>query len=104
MLRLQPLDRPEVEPLSVTTQLRSQFVYFATASGPGVPELGDDEYYFDETDVARALEEGVVELISPLDTANMTEVEITEEQENLLQWLQANQVRHVRVVVGGEAG
>ena len=30
---------------------------------------------------------GVFYLVSPLDTANMTEVEITEEQESLLGWL-----------------
>ena len=37
-------------------------------------------------------------LVSPLDTANMTEVELTEEQETVLGWLDRNQVQHVRVV------
>ena len=36
-------------------------------------------------------------LVSPLDSANMTEVELTEEQESLLNWLDKNQVAHVRV-------
>lgn len=98
MPSLQPVDRPEVAPLPVTPRLRTQFVYFATAEGPGIPILGEDEYFFCEADVARALDEGVVELVSPLDTANTTEVEITEEQEALLQWLQSNRVQHVRVV------
>ena len=36
-------------------------------------------------------------LVSPLDTANMTEVELTEEQEDLMQWLVKNNVEHVRL-------
>ena len=37
-------------------------------------------------------------LVSPLDTANMTEVELSEEQEDFLNWLKSSDVRHVRVV------
>ena len=44
------------------------------------------------------LEAGVFFLVSPLDTANMTEVELTEEQEAMLSWLKTNQIQHVRVV------
>ena len=40
---------------------------------------------------------GVFYLVSPLDSANMTEVELTEEQEALLIWLDKNQIEHVRV-------
>ena len=49
-------------------------------------------------DVARWIDEGVFYLVSPLDTANMTEVELTEEQEALLQWLKDQNVQHVRLV------
>jgi len=42
--------------------------------------------------------EGVFLLVSPLDTDNMTEVELSEEQEALLSWLDRNNVQHVRVV------
>jgi hypothetical protein len=63
----------------------------------GVPPLGEDEFWFAAGDVARWLEEGVFHLVSPLDTANKTEVELTEEQESLLGWLQANGVQHVRL-------
>ena len=37
-------------------------------------------------------------LVSPLDTENMTEVELSEEQEVLLGWLDKHQVQHIRVV------
>jgi hypothetical protein len=97
-LELKPIDRPEVPPREISTRLRGQLVYFASAAGaPGVPELKEKEYYFAEGDVARWLDDGVFYLVSPLDTANMTEVELSEEQEAFLGWLQANGVRHVRL-------
>lgn len=97
-LCLVALDRPEIAPLTISTRLRSQLVYFTTPTGsPGVPPLGEDEFWFAPEDVARSLDDGVVFLVSPLDTTNMTEVELSEEQETLLSWLQKNQVRHVRI-------
>jgi hypothetical protein len=97
-LRLVALDRPEVPPLAISARLRSQLVYFITPGGsPDVPALGEDEFWFAPDDVARSLDDGVVFLVSPLDTTNMTEVELSEEQEALLSWLQKNNVRHVRV-------
>jgi hypothetical protein len=98
---LVPLDRTEVAPRPISPRLRAQLVYFMTAPGmAGVPALNENEYWFAGDDVARWIEEGVFYLVSPLDTANMTEVELTEEQEAFLQWLKENQVQHVRVVAG----
>ena len=96
--KLQPVDRPELAPLPISSRLRSQLVYFAAHDPPAGQILGDEEYYFDADKVAEAIEAGVVELISPLDTANMTEVELSEEQETFLQWLADKNVRHVRVI------
>src|SRR5262245_41524737 len=97
-LALEPLDRPEVAPWPISPRLRTQLVYFAgPADAPGAPPLGEHEFWFDEADVAKWLDEGVFHLVSPLDTANMTEVELTEEQEAFLGWLRANRVRHVRL-------
>ncbi len=96
---LQPIDRPEVPPRPITTRLRGQLVYFiASPSDPGVPPLGENEYFFTAAEIAKWLDEGVFYLVSPLDTANMTEVEITEEQEDLFGWLQSNKVQHIRVI------
>src|SRR4051812_43634406 len=82
---LVPLDRPDVPPRPISDRLRGQLVYFTTASGQaGAPALGEDEYFFAEAEVARWADEGVFYLVSPLDTANMTEVELSEEQESLL--------------------
>src|SRR5690242_10750605 len=93
------VSRPDLAPLSISSRLRTQLVYFMTAAGaPGVPQLGEDEYWFAEPDVARWLDDGVFYLVSPLDTANMTEVELTEEQEALLHWLRQHRVQHVRLL------
>jgi hypothetical protein len=96
-----PLDRTAIAPRPISSRLQSQLVYFMSAPGtPGVPALNEGEYWFAAPDVARWVDEGVFYLVSPLDTANMTEVELTEEQEAFLQWLKASQVQHVRVVAG----
>jgi hypothetical protein len=96
--RLVPVERPDVGPLPISGRLRSQLVYFMTPAGaPGVPELADNEYWIARADVCRWLEEGVFYLVSPLDSANATEVELTDEQEALLTWLSKNGIQHVRV-------
>ena len=64
----------------------------------GVPDWARTSFGSRGTEVAKWLDEGVFYLVSPLDSANMTEVEITEEQEAMLFWLNRNQVEHVRAV------
>jgi hypothetical protein len=96
------IDRPDVAPWPISARLRAQLVYFMSAPGAaGVPALAENEYWFAADDVARWVEEGVFYLVSPLDTANMTEVELTEEQESLLNWLKDSRVQHTRLVDGG---
>ena len=95
---LVPLDRPDVRPLAISLRMRGQLVYFMAApSAAGMPALGENEYWFARDEVKKWLDEGVFYLVSPLDSANMTEVELTEEQEALLNWLDKNQIEHVRV-------
>jgi hypothetical protein len=97
--KLVPVDRTDLPPRSISHRLRTQLTYFMSVPGSsGVPSLGENEYWFAAAEVARWLDEGVFFLVSPLDTANMTEVELTEEQESLLHWLKAGCVQHVRVV------
>lgn len=98
-LKLISVDHPEVPALPISTRLRSQLVYFMTPSDtPGIPALGESEYWLSRSEVTRWLSEGVLMLVSPLDTENMTEVELSEEQEILLGWLDKHQVQHIRVV------
>ena len=96
---LVPVDRPNVPPLSISGRTKSQLVYFmSTPNSPGVPPLAASEYWFARSEVTRWLQEGVFYLVSPLDSANKTEVELSEEQEAFLQWLDQNRIEHVRVV------
>jgi hypothetical protein len=98
-LKLVSVDHPEVPALPISTRLRSQLVYFMTpADTPGIPALGENEYWFSRSEVTQWLTEGVLLLVSPLDTDNMTEVELSEEQEALLGWMDKHQVQHIRVV------
>jgi len=96
---LMPLDHPDTPPFRMSTRLRSQLVYFMAApDSPGIPALGENEYWFNRDEVTRWVMEGVFYLVSPLDTQNMTEVELTEEQDTLLAWLEKNHIQHARVV------
>jgi hypothetical protein len=98
-IKLTSVDHPDLTPLSISARLRSQLVYFmASTAAQGVPALGENEFWFAPDEVAKWLDEGVFYLVSPLDSANMTEVEITEEQEAMLYWLNRNQIHHVRAV------
>jgi hypothetical protein len=97
--RLLPVDQPKVPPLAISSRLRGQLVYFMTPPGSaGVPVLGENEYWIARDDAAHWLSEGVFYLVSPLDSANATEVELTEEQETLLTWLETHGIQHVRLV------
>ncbi len=97
--RLLPVERPDVSPLTISERLRGQLVYFMTPPGSaGVPPLGEHEYWMARDEVNRWLDEGVFYLVSPLDSANATEVELTEEQEALLIWLNKHGIQHLRLV------
>jgi hypothetical protein len=88
------LDRDGVTPRPLSPRLRSQLNYFvAASSGPHV----DNEFRFDPDEVRRWVDDGVILLVSPLDTAHATEVELSEEQEDFLGWLLAHEVWHIRV-------
>jgi hypothetical protein len=97
-LKLIPLDRPDLPPFPISERLRGQLAYFVSGpEAPDRPELGEGEYWFDRDEVAGWLADGVIYLVSPLDSDNATEVELSEEQEEFLGWLSANKVRHARV-------
>ena len=97
-MKLVAVGRPEVPAFSLSTRLRSQFVYFASPpDASGIPALGENEFHFPLSETRTWHDEGVIFLVSPLDTANKTEVELTDEQEDLMAWLVKHGVEHVRV-------
>ena len=45
-VKILSIDHPEVPPLDISSRLRSQLVYFMTTPDtPGVPALGEGEYW-----------------------------------------------------------
>ncbi len=92
------VDKPEVPALEMPARFRTDIAYFMTPAGErGAPKLPSGEYWIDAAEALRWLDEGVLEVISPLDGLNATEFEITDEQESWLRWLVTNEVQHVRV-------
>jgi hypothetical protein len=62
--------------------------------------LPEREYWVRREDAQRAFDDGVVTIVSPLDSASRTEIELSEDQERWLEWLLIHDVQHVRVVSG----
>jgi hypothetical protein len=92
------VDRPELTPLEMPARFRHDVAYFMTPPGErGAPPLPSGEYWITLDEARRWLDEGVMSLVSPLDSENQAEVEISEDQEKWLQWLVDNQIQHVRL-------
>jgi len=93
-----PIDRPDVPPFPMPERFRHEVAYFIQIPEDGgheQPPAG--EYWIDLKEVQGWYDGGVILLVSPLDSQNRTEVELSEEQEGWLEWLLANQVCHFRL-------
>jgi hypothetical protein len=98
MYRVLPIDNPSAPALEISARLRAQLVYFMTPpDDPRVPPLEANDYWVDAQQTAQWLQEGVLEVVSPLDDEHQTVVELSEEQEIFLEWLAAHQVQHIRL-------
>ncbi len=96
--KLVPVDQPAVAALPISARLRSQLVYFMTPPDePHVPPLQAHDYWIDTAHSNEWFADGVFELVSPLDGEHPTVLELSEEQETLLEWLTTHQVQHIRV-------
>lgn len=93
------VDHPELPPLRMPHRFRLEVVYFMTPAGMrNAPvKLPEREYWIDAAEAAKWLDALVISLVSPLDAASQAEIELTEEQEEFLQWLVDHQIQHVRI-------
>jgi hypothetical protein len=97
-MRVYAVDHPELAPLEMSSRFKRDIAYFMTPSGErGAPELPSGEYWINLEDAKRWLDDGILTLVSPLDSENQAEAEISEEQEKWLEWLVAHGVQHVRL-------
>lgn len=96
--RLISVDNPTAPALDISARLCSQLVYFMTPpDAPHVPVLAANEYWIDAACAQQWWEEGAFEVVSPLDSEHATLVELSEEQESLLEWLVTHRVQHIRL-------
>src|SRR5687768_4196610 len=92
------VDKPDVLPCEMPARFQRDIAYFMTPAGDrGVAKLPAGEYWIDAEDARRWLAEGVLSLVSPLDSEYQAEVEISEDQERWLEWLVEHGVQHVRL-------
>lgn len=93
------VEKPELPAFSMPARFKHDIIYFATPAGkPGVPEtVAKGEWWIPREDALRTYEDGVVRIVSPLDSATTAELEITEEQEAWLQWVIENQIERLRL-------
>lgn len=97
-MRVHAVDRPDLAPLEMPPRFKHDIAYFMTPAGErGVPNLPNGEYWVMADDARRWLDEGVLLLVSPLDSESKAEVEISEDQERWLEWLVEHDVQHLRL-------
>ena len=91
------VNRPELAPFQMPDRFRQEITFFMTSAGEaGVPKLGAGEYWIRLADAKSILDDGCLRIVSPLDSASKAEIELSEEQENWLEWMIANSIEHVR--------
>jgi hypothetical protein len=97
-ITVQAVNRPEVPALKLSPRFRHDVTYFAAhPTDLGRPALPQGEYYVVLDEARVTLDDGVFRIVSPLDSDNRTELEITEEQEDWLKWIVEHQVEHIRL-------
>ncbi|MBI3465786.1 MAG: hypothetical protein HY000_22445 [Planctomycetes bacterium] len=96
--KIYAVDHPGLAPLTMPDRFRHEIAYFMSVPGVGgVPTLPAGEYWVRLEDSQRWFDEGVLRIVSPLDANNCAEIELTEDHEDWLQWMIANQVQRIRL-------
>ena len=93
------VDKPDLPPWTMPPRFKLDIHYFMTPPGErGAPQLPKDEFWIAADDARRWLDDGALMLVSPLDSENQAEVELTDDQEQWLEWMVENQIERVRIV------
>lgn len=92
------VEKPNIPPFEMPDRFRHEIAYFmSVTSEPGDAPLAEGEYRVRPAEVVRWLDDGVFRVVSPLDSASQTEVELSEEQEAWLLWMLAHEIDRVRL-------
>ena len=93
------IERPDLAPFRMSDRFRHEIAYFiAIPEESGHAPTSPGEYWIDLAQAQVWYDDGAILLVSPLDSQNRTEVELSEEQESWLEWMLANQISHVRLI------
>lgn len=93
-----PVDQPEIPPHTMPDRFRHEVAYFMDVrTDAGHPPTVPGEYWIDLTQAQEWYDDGAIQLVSPLDSENRTDVELSEEQEGWLEWLLAHGIAHIRL-------
>lgn len=91
-------DRPDLAPFEMPERFRREVVYFMSPGDmPGAPNLSKNQYWIETANIARWLEDGEFQLVSPLDAESVAEIELSEEQEQWLEWMSTNQITKIEL-------
>jgi hypothetical protein len=97
-VRVVAVGRSDLAAYEMPARFRHDIAYFMSIPGqPGMPALGEGEYWIDLGQARGWLEDGFLPLVSPLDSQHRAQVELTEDQEAWLEWLVQHDVQHVRL-------
>ena len=98
-VRVVPVGRPEVAAFEMPDRFRHDITYFVTSPGEsGAPaKLGENEWWVRLCDANEFYDEGILRIVSPLDSQSTAELEITEEQEAWLRWMVDNRIERIRL-------
>ena len=97
-MHVEAVDRRDISTLKMPSRFRTEIVFFITTPGErGVPVLPEGEYWIDQDEARRWLDEQVIRVVSPLDAENMAEIELTDYHEAFLEWVVKHQISHVRL-------
>jgi hypothetical protein len=93
------VEKPDLPPFEMPARFKHDITYFVTLAGePGVPETIAEGEWWVRPEVARRIyDEGVIRVVSPLNSAITAELEITEEQEAWLEWMIEHEIDHLRL-------
>lgn len=93
------VDKPDLPSFEMPDRFRHDVTYFCTSPGEaGAPDtLPEREYWIRREDARQFYEDGVIRVVSPLDSDSRAELEITEEQEAWLEWMLQHEIEHVRL-------
>lgn len=97
-LQVSAVERTDLPPFMISDRFRHEITYFMALPGEeGVPALASGEYWVRLHDARQWLDDGVFRLVSPLDSENRTEIELSEEQEAWLEWMVTNGIERIRI-------